>query len=241
MTSPDTHASLSSSRHMPPPPQIVRFNLINSNDNVSATDNTIESTKLIVVGVNMKRNNAIKRSHSSEYTRKKQINSYLKNDFTCFNLSLSCPCLYNIKHLQNINNKPSPCKDEMTFELNKYNFSSRKSLLSANNNNNSGFLLPLNNSNSLKLPSNNLGSFSKLSLNGLNTPAGSIYDVSDTNSIVFKNNIDSDMNKQNEDPELELQQSLNRLKLSQLDEQIATNYKLKCKNWLQSLIIDTPT
>jgi hypothetical protein len=32
------------------------------------------------------------------------------------------------------------------------------------------------------------------------------------------------------------QQHLSKLKLSQLDEQISSNYKLKCKSWLQNLV-----
>jgi hypothetical protein len=83
----------------------------------------------------------------------------------------------------------------------------------------------------LKLPkssgmsSNN----SKLSLNCVFTPSGSIYDVSETNSMIFKNE---------DELCIENEQKLftSNLKLSQLDEQIATNYKLKCKNWLQNLI-----
>ena len=80
--------------------------------------------------------------------------------------------------------------------------------------------------NQLTLPN----SHSKISLNCLNTPIGSIFDVSDTNSIVYKNEVDDIMQTD------EQSQNLSEIKLDQLDEQLATDYKLKCKNWLQHLI-----
>ena len=102
----------------------------------------------------------------------------------------------------------------------------------------SSSLKPVYNSNSkfetqnclLTLPKNIIGmsSNSKLSLNCMLTPNGSIFDVSDTNSMIFKND--------NEVCVEDNQQFLSKFKLSQLDEQVATDYKLKCKNWLKNFI-----
>ena len=93
--------------------------------------------------------------------------------------------------------------------------------------------------NLLKLP-NSCAANSKLSINYLLTPTGSFYDVSDTNSIIFNNNFEDEFEdfKSGETKEevKGADKKLSKLQLSQLDEQIATNFKLKCKNWLHNFI-----